>query len=300
MTWLTEPFTFGFMQRALLVASVTAVVAGVLSCWLILIGWALLGDAVSHAVLPGVVVAYIVGVPFAVGALVAAVVAVGLVGTVRERTTLRGDTSIGIVFTALFALGLVLVSVTPSGTNLQEILFGNLLGSSRAAVVQVAVFGGVALVVMLLRRRDITLWAFDAAHARSVGVRTGAVRWTVLLALALVVVASMQAVGVILVVAMLITPGATAYLLTQRIGRMLVIAPLVAWVSSVAGIWLSFRLDVSTGGTIVLVQAAVFTVVWTLGPREGLVPTAVRRRRRAARRPGAAVPAASGGVPDPA
>ncbi len=282
LEWVVEPFTYSFMQRAFLVASITAVVAGLLSCWLILIGWSLMGDAVSHAVLPGVVIAYIAGVPFALGALAAAVVAVGLVGTVRERTTLREDTSIGIVFTAMFALGLVLVSITPAGTNLQEILFGNLLGTTRGALVQVAVFGGLALLVMLVRKKDITLWAFDAAHARSVGVNVTVLRWTVLLTLALVVVASMQAVGVILVVAMLITPGATAYLLTQRMRRMLLLAPAVAWLSSVAGMWLSFRMDVSTGGMIVLVQACVFALVWLFGKREGIVTLALRRRRMSA------------------
>jgi manganese transport system permease protein len=269
--------TYEFIQRALVVSTVTAVIAGLLSCWLVLIGWSLMGDAVSHAVLPGVVVSYIVGWPFAVGALIAALVAVGLVGGVRERTTLKGDTAIGVVFTALFALGLVLVSVTPAGTNLQEILFGNLLGISQDALVQVLIFGVTAFVVMVTLRRSITAWAFDPAHARAVGMPTGLIRGAVMVCLALVVVASMQAVGVILVVAMLITPGATAYLLTRRFSRMLLIAPLVAWVSSVAGICLSYWTDVSAGGTIVLVQAGIFVLVYLFAPREGLVTAPLRR-----------------------
>jgi manganese transport system permease protein len=268
--------TYEFIQRALVVSTVTAVIAGLLSCWLVLIGWSLMGDAVSHAVLPGVVVSYIVGWPFAVGALIAALVAVGLVGGVRERTTLKGDTAIGVVFTALFALGLVLVSVTPAGTNLQEILFGNLLGISQDALVQVLVFGVTAFVVMVTLRRSITAWAFDPAHARAVGMPTGLIRGAVMVCLALVVVASMQAVGVILVVAMLITPGATAYLLTRRFSRMLLIAPLVAWVSSVAGICLYWT-DVSAGGTIVLVQAGIFVLAYLFAPREGLVTAPLRR-----------------------
>ena len=272
--------TYEFIQRALLVSTVTAVTAGLLSCWLVLIGWSLMGDAVSHAVLPGVVISYIVGWPFAVGALIAALIAVTLVGTVGERTTLKGDTAIGVVFTALFALGLVLVSVTPAGTNLQEILFGNLLGISQDALVQVFIFGAIALVVMLVLRRNITVWAFDPAHARAVGVPTGVIRVAVMVCLALVVVAAMQAVGVILVVAMLITPGATAYLLTSRINRMLVIAPLVAWVSSVAGITLSYRYDVSAGGTIVLFQAGLFVLAYLFAPREGLVTAPLLKRRR--------------------
>lgn len=272
--------TYEFIQRALLASTVIAVTAGVLSCWLVLIGWSLMGDAVSHAVLPGVVVSYIVGWPFAVGALIAALCAVALVGTVRERTTLKGDTAIGVVFTALFALGLVLVSVTPAGTNLQEILFGNLLGISRDSLVQVLIFSAVALTTMIVLRRNITAWAFDPTHAKVVGLPTGLIRWALMICLALVVVASMQAVGVILVVALLITPGATAYLLTRQITRMLVIAPTVAWFSSVAGIWLSYRFDVSAGGSIVLVQAGLFLLVYLFAPREGLVTVPLRRRSR--------------------
>lgn len=282
LTWITdlaEPLEFGFIQRALIVATVTAVIAGLLSCWLVLIGWSLMGDAVSHAVLPGVVISYILGWPFAVGALVAALIAVGTVGTIGQRTTLKGDTAIGVIFTALFALGLVLVSVTPAGTNLQEILFGNLLGISQDSLVQVLVFGGIALVLMLVMRSSITAWAFDPAHTRLIGMPTTLIRWTVMICLALVVVATMQAVGVILVVAMLITPGATAYLLTRRINRMMIIAPLVAWTSSVVGIWLSFYLDVSAGGSIVLVQAGIFTLVYLFAPREGVVTAALSRPR---------------------
>lgn len=280
LLWILEPLDYGFIQRALLVVTVTAVIAGLLSCWLVLIGWSLMGDAVSHAVLPGVVVSYILGWPFAVGALIAALLAVGMVGAVGQRTTLKGDTAIGVIFTALFALGLVLVSVTPAGTNLQEILFGNLLGISQDSLVQVLIFGALALVIMLVMRRNITAWSFDPDHARIVGMPTGLIRWTVMICLALVVVASMQAVGVILVVALLITPGATAYLLTRRIGRMMLIAPAVAWFSSVAGIWLSFYEDISAGGSIVLVQAGIFLLVYLFAPREGVLTTAVLRRRR--------------------
>lgn len=272
------PLSYSFVQRAVLAASVMAVVAGLLSCWLILVGWSLLGDAVSHAVLPGVVLAYIFGAPFAVGAMIAALIAVGLVGSVKERTTLREDTSIGIIFTTFFALGLVLLSVTPSGTHLQEILFGNLLGITQSALWQILAIGGIAFVVLLANARTFTLWAFDAEHSRTMGFNTKAIRWALLACLACVVVASAQAVGVILVVAMLITPGATAYLWTRRFRRMLLIAPLVAWVSCVAGILLSFNLNVSTGGTIVLVQSGIFCLTYLFAPREGLVRTLLARR----------------------
>lgn len=272
------PLSYSFVQRAVLAASVMAIVAGLLSCWLILVGWSLLGDAVSHAVLPGVVMAYITGAPFAVGAMLAALIAVGLVGSVKERTTLREDTSIGIVFTTFFALGLVLLSVTPSGTHLQEILFGNLLGITQSALWQILAIGGIAFVVLLANARTFTLWAFDAEHSRTMGFNTKAIRWALLACLACVVVASAQAVGVILVVAMLITPGATAYLWTRRFRHMLLIAPLVAWVSCITGILLSFNVDVSTGGTIVLVQSGIFCLTYLFAPREGLVRALLARR----------------------
>lgn len=281
MSVVLEPLQYSFITRALGVASITAIVAGILSCWLILVGWSLLGDAVSHAVLPGVVVSYILGIPFAVGALVAALLAVWLVGTVREKTTLRPDTSIGVIFTALFASGLVLISLTPAGTNLQEILFGNLLGITQRSLIQVLLFGGIAFFMMMLRRKDITLWAFDDNHARTIGLNTTIIRWTMLLCLALTVVAAMQAVGVILVVAMLVTPGATAYLWTQKFRTMMWISPLVAWSSCVCGIWFSYFLDVSTGGMIVLTQAFIFAMTWLFAPREGLITTRVRRARLA-------------------
>ena len=205
------------------------------------------------------------------GALAASLLAVWLVGAVRERTTLRPDTSIGIVFTSMFAGGLVLISATPSASHLQEILFGNLLGISDAALVQAVGFGAAALLVMLACARAWTLWAFDASFAAAIGMRVWLVRGLLTVCMACVVVASVQAVGVILVVAMLITPGAVAYLLTRRFAVMLLVAPVVAWASAMVGIWVSFWADVSTGGTIVLVQACVFAVVYVAAPREGVL-----------------------------
>ncbi|RAV31403.1 metal ABC transporter permease [Corynebacterium heidelbergense] len=273
MSWVEHvviaPFSYDFMQRAAIVGVFTAVVAGVLSCWLVLVGWSLLGDAVSHAVLPGVVVAYALGLPLAVGALVAAVLAVGLVGSVRERTTLREDAGIGVVFTGLFALGLVLLTVLPRGPHLNELLFGSVLGITQAALWQTLCCGAVALVALLLCRRVLTWWAFDATHARASGVNTTAVRWVLLGSLALVVVASVQAVGVILVVAMLITPGATAYLCTRRFHRMLLLAPLLAGGSALAGLLLSYHTNVSSGGAIVLAQSALFAVAFGVARLRG-------------------------------
>lgn len=268
---LTEPFHYAFIQQALLVVSVVAITAGLLSCWLVLVGWSLLGDAVSHAVLPGVVLAFILGLPFAVGALFAALIAVGLVHTVGSKSTLKEDTSIGIVFTTLFALGLVMISLTPASGHVQELLFGNVLGVSHSALIQMLICGLIALGIVAVCARAFTLWAFDPIHARSLGFPVMVVRSLLLVAMALVVVAGVQAVGVILVVSLLITPGATAYLLTSKFSRMLLIAPVVAWLSGVGGILLSYYLDVSSGGTIVSVQSAIFAAAFLFAPREGLV-----------------------------
>lgn len=273
---LTAPFGYSFVHNALLIASVVAVATGLLSCWLILIGWSLLGDAISHAVLPGVVLAFTLGLPFSIGALLAALVTVIVLQFVGSRSTLREDTSIGIVFTTLFAAGLVLISLTPASGHVQEILFGNVLGISHSSMVQVFVCGAIGLTIIVAAGRTFTLWAFDQTHARTLGFSLVTVRVLLLLALALVVVAGVQAVGVILVVALLITPGATAYLLTHRFKRMLILSPLIAWIASVVGILLSFYLDVSTAGTIVSVLSSMFACAFLFAPREGVL-----RRRKA-------------------
>nr|WP_226921629.1 metal ABC transporter permease [Georgenia subflava] len=278
MEVLAEPLAYAFMQRAFLVSVVAAVVCGVLSCWLVLIGWSLMGDAVSHAVLPGVVLAYVLGTPFAVGALVFGLLAVGLIGVVRDRSVIKEDAAIGVVFTVLFALGLVLVSVTPSQTDLNHILFGNLLGVSTADLAQVLVLGAVTLAVLLLRRRDLTLYAFDPTHAHAIGLSPRRLGALLLVLLALTVVVALQAVGVVLVVAMLIIPGATARLLSDRISRMLLLAPALAAGCAVVGIYASYYLDTASGPMVVLAQGGAFAVAYLLAPRRGLL----RRRGRAA------------------
>jgi len=262
LTWLTDPFTYEFMQRSLLVTVVASIVCALLSCWLVLIGWSLLGDAVSHAVLPGVVLSYIVGIPFAAGALVFGFGAVALIGAVRDTTRLKEDAVIGVVFTTLFAVGLVLVSVTPSHIDLSHILFGNLLGVTDADIWQVVVLGALTTAVLVVKRRDLTLLAFDPVHAHAIGLSPRRLRALLLAALAITVVVALQAVGVILVVAMVITPGATAFLLTDRISRMLVIAPAVAALCAVAGMYASYYLDASSAGMIVLMQGLAFGVAF--------------------------------------
>ncbi|TDD14348.1 metal ABC transporter permease [Kribbella turkmenica] len=284
LDYLLEPLQYDFMVRALVTTVFAAVVCAVLSCWLVLLGWSLMGDAVSHAVLPGVVIAYILGAPFALGAVVFGFLAVALIGVVRDTSRVKEDAAIGIVFTTLFAFGLVLVSVTPSQTDLNHIIFGNILGVSATDLIQIGVLAAVALVVLVLKRRDLTLYAFDPIHAHAIGLSPRRLGALLLGMLALTAVVALQVVGVILVVAMLIIPGATAYLLTDRSGRMLVIAPVVSAVCSVLGIYLSYWLDAASGGLVVVVQGVAFALVYLFSPRHGVLGrhlTASRRRAAA-------------------
>lgn len=277
---ILQPLQYEFMVRALGTTVIAAIVCAVLSCWLVLVGWSLMGDAVSHAVLPGVVLAYILGAPFAIGAVVFGFLAVGLIGVVRGTSRVKEDAAIGIVFTTLFALGLVLISVTPSQTDLNHIIFGNILGVSTGDLVQIVVLAVVGFVVLMVKRRDLTLFAFDPTHARAIGLSPRLLGGLLLGVLALTAVVALQVVGVILVVAMLIIPGATAYLLTDRFGRMLVIAPVMSALASVVGIYLSYWVDASPGGLVVLVQGAVFTVVYLFSPQHGLIGSRITGRRR--------------------
>ena len=279
MTFFTEPLSYDFMVRALATSLIAATVSAVLSCWLVLIGWSLMGDAVSHAVFPGVVLSYILGVPYAIGAVVFGFLAVALIGTVRDTSRVKEDAAIGIVFTTLFALGLVLISVTPSHVDLNHIIFGNLLGVSLADLIQVAILGAVVVTVLLVKRRDLTLFAFDPVHAHAIGLNPKLLGAGLLALLALTSVVALQAVGVILVVAMLIIPGATAYLLTDRFSSMLIIAPLMASVCAGVGIFASYYFDTASGGMVVLTQGVVFGGVYLFSPKQGVVTKRVRTSR---------------------
>lgn len=271
LSWLTEPLQHAFMQRALLVSMLVASVCGLLSCYMTLKGWALMGDAVSHAVMPGVVIAYALNLPFALGAFVFGVGSVAVIGYIKQMTRIKEDTVIGLVFTGFFAFGLILVSKVRSSIDLTHILFGNVLGISPADIQQTLWICGLVLAVLLLLRRDLILFCFDPTHARSIGIHTGVLHYLLLAVLSLAAVAGLQTVGIILVVAMLVTPGATAHLLTDRFDRMTWIAVGSAVLSSVVGIYWSYWLDASTGGCIVVVQTCLFLASFLFAPRHGLV-----------------------------
>ncbi|MFM8606284.1 MAG: metal ABC transporter permease [Cyanobium sp.] len=280
---LLEPLQQGFIQRALGLGLVVALVCALLSCFMTLKGWALMGDAISHAVLPGVVLAYAMNLPFALGAFVFGVGSVALIGWLRRHSRVREDSLIGLVFTGFFALGLVLISKLRSSVDLSHILFGNLLGISNADIVQTLAISLLVLLVLLLRRRDLLLFCFDPGHARSIGLRTGVLHYLLLVLLSLSAVAALQAVGIILVVAMLVTPGATAHLLTDRFDRMNALAVGSAVLATGLGVLISYWLDASTAGCIVLVQSGLFLLAMLLAPRHGLLA----RRRRSALPPSA-------------
>jgi manganese transport system permease protein len=271
MSWLLEPLSHAFMVKALLVSALVGGVCGLLSCYMTLKGWALMGDAVSHAVMPGVVVAYALGLPFSLGAFVFGVGSVAAIGFVKQKSRIKEDTVIGLVFTGFFALGLVLVSKVRSNIDLTHILFGNVLGISGSDIQQTLLISSLVVVLLLVFRRDLLLFCFDPTHARSIGINTGLLHYMLLSALSLTAVAGLQTVGVILVVAMLVTPGATAYLLTDRFDRMTLLAVASSVLSSLIGVYVSYWSDSSTAGCIVLAQTALFLLAFLLAPRYGIL-----------------------------
>lgn len=255
---LLEPFQFGFMLQAFAVGALVATVGAVLSCFLVLRGWSLMGDAISHAVLPGIVLAYIAGIPLAIGAFGSGLFCAVATGWVKNNSRIKEDTVMGVVFAGMFAFGLVLFSKTPSDLHLDHILFGNILGVTSEQLWESGVLSAVVLVTVLMLRRDLLLVCFDPSHARVIGRPVRALTYLLLSLLSLAIVAAMKAAGLVLVVAMLITPGATALLLSKRFDRMLLIATVIAVGSSLTGIYISFFADASPAACIVLIQATVF------------------------------------------
>ncbi|MEL6290612.1 MAG: metal ABC transporter permease [Pseudomonadota bacterium] len=252
-----EPLSFVFMQRALLMAVLTAAVCAVLSCYLVLKGWALMGDAVSHAVLPGIVLAHVLALPLSIGAFVAGLFSAVATGYLNANSRIKEDTAMGIVFSGMLALGLVLYLKVETDQHLDQILFGNLLGVRIGELVEVAVVSAVVIGIVVLKRRDLLLYCFDPDHARAIGLRTNVLYYGLLVLLALAIVASIKTVGIILVVALLIGPGAAGYLVSNRFDRMLIVAVSVAISASVIGTLLSYHIDGATGPCIVLVQAGL-------------------------------------------
>jgi ABC-type Mn2+/Zn2+ transport system permease subunit len=280
MTTLLEPFQFPFMVDAMIVGVAVGAVCSVLSCYLVLKGWSLMGDAISHAVLPGIVIAYAIGLPLALGAFASGLFCAVATGYIKANSRVKEDTVMGVVFTGLFAFGLVIFTKVKSDLHLDHILFGNILGLAPGDLRDTVIVAGLTLAVILALRRDLLLYCFDSGHARTIGLSTALLHYLLLSFLAVTIVVSLKAVGIILVVAMLVTPGCIAYLLTDRFNQMLLIASASAIGSSFSGVYLSFFLNASTGACIVLLQAAIFLAALVFAPKHGLL--AGRRQRRLA------------------
>ncbi len=272
--FLFDPLAHDFMRRGLIVALLVGAVCALLSCFLVLKGWSLMGDAVSHAVLPGIVIAHVLALPLALGAFAAGLLCALSVGYLRDHSRVKEDAVMAIVFSGLFALGLVMFVKIDTDQHLNHILFGNMLGVRWSDVVETALIAVPVIAIVLAKRRDLMVFCFDPAHAQAIGLPVGWLRYGLLTLLAMTIVASLKAVGIILVIAMLIAPGAIGFLLARRFDAMLAIAAAAAMGSCVVGTILSFHLDAATGPAIVVTQSLVFALAlaWrTLRARRAVI-----------------------------
>lgn len=283
---LLAPFQYSYMFKAIWVSALVAGVCAFLSCYLIMKRWALMGDALSHAVVPGVAIAYLVGLPYVVGAFVSGLLAAGSILAVKRITLLREDAVIGIIFTSLFAFGLFLVSLNPTSVNLQSVIYGNILAIADEDAHQVVVIAAVSLAILGLKRKDLMLAFFDEAQARAVGIHPLRLNILFFVLLSACTVAALQTVGAILVIAMVVTPGATAYLMTDRFDRMIVLAVTIGVLCGGLGAYASYFLDGATGGLIVVFQTMVFLAAFVFAPKHGRL--ASWRRSVSTRAPGGA------------
>ncbi|WP_439814184.1 metal ABC transporter permease [Zavarzinia sp. CC-PAN008] len=276
MSFLTEPFVYDYMLTAIWVSSLVGGVCAFLSAFLMLKGWSLIGDALSHAIVPGVAGAAMLGLPFSLGAFLAGGLAAAAMLFLSQRTRLRQDAIIGLIFTGFFSAGLFMVSLDPVAVNIQTIALGNVLAITPGDTLQLGLIGGITLVVLLLTWRDLMVVFFDESHARSVGLRVTALKVLFFALLAATTVAALQTVGAFLVIGMVVTPGATAYLLCDRFPRLIALSVAIGTVTGFLGAYASYFLDGATGGVIVLLQTIVFLAAFVLAPRHGML--AARRR----------------------
>ena len=271
MNWLFEPLSYDFMQAAFAISAIVAAAAGALSCFLVLKGWSLMGDAIAHAVLPGIVLAYLLGMPLLIGAFIAGMICAIATGFIAENSRVKPDTVMGVVFSGMFALGVVIYRSIQTDVHLDHILFGDMLGVDWSDVLETALIAVPAFLAVIAWRRDLLLFAFDPQHARAVGLATRILHYGLLAVISLVVVAALEAVGLILAIALLIGPGATAHLLTDRFDRMLFASIAIAVVSAIGGVLLSFHVDSAPAPSIVVVLTGVFIVALVLAPKHGLM-----------------------------
>ncbi|WP_350313640.1 metal ABC transporter permease [Dickeya fangzhongdai] len=279
---LLTPFQYEYMVKAILISSLVGGTCAFLSAYLMLKGWSLMGDALSHSVVPGVAGAYALGLPYAAGAFFAGILAALAMTFIRHLTRIREDAVIGFIFSTFFAAGLLIISLNPTAVNVQSIIFGNILGIADEDILQVALIIGISLIVLCFIWKDLFVTFFDEIHARTIGLSPLRLKIIFFTLLSACTVAALQTVGAILVIAMVITPGATAWLLTDRFPRLVQIAIALGTVTSGVGAWLSFFLNGATGGIIVSLQTLMFLLAFVFAPRHGLL--AARRQRRLAMR----------------
>jgi manganese/iron transport system permease protein len=273
---LVEPFSYGYMVNAIWVSGLVGAVCAFLSAYLMLKGWSLIGDALSHSIVPGVAGAYMLGLPFSLGAFISGGLAAGAMLFLNQRTKLKEDAIIGLIFTSFFGLGLFMVSISPASVNIQTIVLGNILAITPEDTLQLVIIGAVSLAVLAFLWKDLMVTFFDENHARSIGLKPDLLRVVFFTLLSACTVAALQTVGAFLVIAMVVTPGATAYLLTDRFPRLILVSIAIGTVTSLAGAYLSYFLDGATGGVIVVLQTLVFLGAFVFAPKHGLL--AARRR----------------------
>jgi manganese/iron transport system permease protein len=280
METLLLPFSYGYMFNAMWVSALVGGVCAFLSAYLMLKGWSLIGDALSHSIVPGVAGAYMLGLPFALGAFAAGGLAAGAMLFLNQRSGLKEDTIIGLIFTSFFGLGLFMVSLSPTSVSVQTITMGNILAITPTDTLQLAIIGFVTLAILLAKWKDLMVTFFDENHARSIGLKPDMLKVVFFMLLSASCVAALQTVGAFLVIAMVVTPGATAYLLTDRFPRLLVVSVIIGAGTSFFGAYLSFFVDGATGGIIVCLQTLIFLVAFVFAPKHGYL--AARRKAREA------------------
>ncbi|MCT1466142.1 iron/manganese ABC transporter permease subunit SitC [Citrobacter freundii] len=278
MNWLTEPFGYQYMLNAMWVSAMVGGLCAFLSCYLMLKGWSLIGDALSHSIVPGVAGAYMLGLPFALGAFLSGGLAAGSMLFLNQRSRLKEDAIIGLIFSSFFGIGLFMVSLNPMSVNIQTIILGNVLAIAPEDILQLVIIGVISLTILFLKWKDLMVVFFDENHARSIGLNPGRLKLLFFTLLSVSTVAALQTVGAFLVICLVVTPGATAWLLTDRFPRLLTIAVAIGSLTSFFGAWLSYWLDGATGGIIVVLQTLLFLLAFVFAPKHGLL--ANRRRAR--------------------
>ncbi|HHT0171508.1 TPA: iron/manganese ABC transporter permease subunit SitC [Klebsiella pneumoniae] len=271
MSWLLEPFGYQYMLNAMWISAMVGGICAFLSCYLMLKGWSLIGDALSHSIVPGVAGAFMLGLPFSVGAFVSGGLAAGSMFLLNQRTRLKEDVIIGLIFSSFFALGLFIISLNPVSVNIQSIVLGNILAVPPEDILQLTVIGIISVITLLLKWRDLLLTFFDENHARAVGLHPERLKILFFLLLTLSTVSALQTVGAFMVICLVVTPGATAWLLTDRFPRLVCIAVTIGSVTSFLGAWASYYLDGVTGGIIVVAQTLIFLLVFIFAPVHGLL-----------------------------